>query len=118
MNYLDRAMDDLDVAKLLLSPVDNPTNDAGKNDIAAYHLQQAIEKALKHVLHDIGGYDEMSKAFRTHNIASLIDLTEEETSFVVPQTVKTISVLATLWEASARYQSSFVATMRDAFYAN
>ncbi len=42
---LKKAMDDIIAAKLLLSSSGNPTNYEGLFDLAAYHIQQGIEKA-------------------------------------------------------------------------
>ena len=47
-NLLGRAEADISIARLLLSPSGNPTNDEMITDQAAYHVQQGIEKALKY----------------------------------------------------------------------
>lgn len=46
-NLLVRAEADIKIAKLLISPIGNPTNDEMVTDQAAYHTQQAIEKAIE-----------------------------------------------------------------------
>ncbi|MBR3107928.1 MAG: HEPN domain-containing protein [Clostridia bacterium] len=107
--YLNHADADITAACLLLSPVGNPTNDEYILDIAAYHVQQGIEKCLKYVLHDLSGADDSQKRFRTHNLLALIALTEEETAYIVPQEIKNIAAMVTSWESSARYGSSPVA---------
>ena len=47
-NLLKRARSDIQIAKTLMSPAGNPTNDEMITDQAAYHIQQGIEKALKY----------------------------------------------------------------------
>ncbi len=61
MNYHEKAQRDLAVAKNYNSAKGNPDNDEGLYDIAAYHAQQAIEKELKYILHDIYGADEAER---------------------------------------------------------
>lgn len=55
---LDRADRDIYNAKLLISPSGNPSGDELLDDMAAYHVQQGIEKALKYTLNTICGLDE------------------------------------------------------------
>ena len=47
-NLLNRAESDIYIANYLLSPIGNPMNDELLTAQAAYHVQQAIEKALKY----------------------------------------------------------------------
>ena len=47
MNYRDRAQADINTAKLIMSPIGNPTNDEGIYDIAAFHVQQSLRKRSK-----------------------------------------------------------------------
>lgn len=47
-SLLARAQADIDIAKLLLSPEGNPSNDEMITDQAAYHAQKGIEKAMKY----------------------------------------------------------------------
>lgn len=49
-NLLRRSESDAEIAALLLSDQGNPTNDEMIVDQAAYHAQQAIEKAMKYQL--------------------------------------------------------------------
>ena len=58
---LNRIKADILTAKNNLSPVGNPTNDEYLYDISAYHAQQAVEKILKYILHDIYGVDDTQK---------------------------------------------------------
>lgn len=113
MNYLERAKDDIYTAKLLLSPVGNPNNDEGKFDIAAYHTQQAAEKGLKFLLHDLYGEDDEDKRFRTHDISFLIRLAESKGSYIIPDELKIISVDLTMWEAQSRYSDSSIAKKNE-----
>ena len=108
MNYLDRGDADYKIAKLLISPIGNPTNDERITDQAGYHIQQAVEKAIKHLIHDIGGVSDETKAFRTHNIDALILIAEENTGFGFPEELIEISSDLTSWEAGSRYNSSVV----------
>lgn len=73
MNYHDRSEADIYAARILISPVGNPTYDEGIYDIAAYHVQQAIEKELKYLLHDIYGADDNSRSFRTHDLSDVFE---------------------------------------------
>ena len=102
MNYHEKALRDLAVAKNYNSAKGNPDNDEGLYDIAAYHAQQAIEKELKYILHDIYGADETERKFKTHGIPALIDQVEDY-NVIVPDEVKAIAYDVTGWEASTRY---------------
>ncbi len=113
IDYHDRAIGDLYVAKLLTSPKGNPSNDEGVLDIAAYHVQQGIEKELKHIMHDICGVPDDTRVFRTHVIDDLIDQVETQTSFVVPDDVKEIALNLTNWEAQSRYPNSIASTLDE-----
>ncbi len=109
---LDRADRDVYNARLLISPTGNPDNDELIDDIAAYHVQQGIEKALKYALFSIGGLDETSRTYRTHSIPTLIDLVQENCGFTVPERLILASNDITGWEANSRYGEDPVA-MRD-----
>ena len=110
MNYLERAEIDIYIAKLLLSPEGNPTNDEGIYDAAAYHVQQGVEKALKYVLHDVTEISDETREFRTHNLDDLIDIVESKTAYIIPDSVKEMAEEITSWEANSRYGSSIVTT--------
>ena len=113
INYHNRAEDDIKVAKLLVTPVGNPTNDEGTLDIAAYHVQQAIEKELKHVLHDVYDISDETREFKTHIIDDLIDMVESQTDYVVPDKVKEIALTITNWESKSRYPNSIVSNLNE-----
>ena len=113
MNYFDRARDDLETALLLLSPVGNPAQDPGKFDIAAYHVQQGMEKGFKHILHDICGISDEERSFRTHSLPYLIRWVETVSDFQVSDRLKEAAVDVTGWEAQSRYGSSAVSTRME-----
>ena len=109
---IQRIQADIKTAKNNISPQINNTNDEYLYDIAAYHTQQAIEKELKYLLHDIYGEDNTTKKFKTHNISSLLlMLNNYEPDFIKnhPDIVN-ISDELTNWEASTRYGENLVAT--------
>lgn len=68
---LDRADRDIYNARWLISPSGNPSNDELLDDMAAYHVQQGIENALKYALKMICGLDEAYKGYRTPRMMSL-----------------------------------------------
>lgn len=110
---LDKAEADIYLAKLALSPIGNPTNDEMLIDLAAYHVQQGIEKALKHILSDICGFDETSRQYRTHNITTLIMLVETHCNFAVSDDLKLNAHDITSWEANSRYNDCMVTAKSD-----
>ncbi|MBQ7585802.1 MAG: hypothetical protein IJU40_06105 [Desulfovibrionaceae bacterium] len=69
---------DLELAKDILNKIYfNKYTDFDKYyyiDLAAYHLQQSIEKSLKFLLNNIYDLEENVKGYKTHNITSLIDM--------------------------------------------
>ena len=50
-----------------------------------------------------GNTDAAQKRLKTHNIVGIIDYVEEITDFIVPDSVKSIAGMVTLWESEARY---------------
>ncbi len=100
-NLLARAEADIQIANLLLSPEGNPTNDEMITDQAAYHVQQAIEKALKYQMEMSG---EPYK--KIHNIAGLI-ADVEKTGFPISNDLKAMAYEITNWEAATRYNDDF-----------
>lgn len=107
---LDNAEVDIKLAKYAVSPEGNPTNDELMPGAAAYHVQQAIEKALKHILQTEAGMTESDKGYKTHNISMLIYLVDSKTDFPVPEKLVEMSSLITDWEATTRYAGSSVGT--------
>lgn len=112
MNYHDRSQADIKVAKYLISAQGNPSNDEGIRDIAAYHVQQAIEKELKHLLHDLNGVDDTTRRFKTHIIEELIQQAEE-LDLEIPDYVKEIAFDLSEWEAASRYSESSIAVTNE-----
>lgn len=112
---INRIIADIEVAKRCCCSKNNPTNDEYFYDVAAYHAQQAVEKELKYILHDIYGMDNTSRKFRTHNISTLIVfLGNYEPDFVKNhQGLVDMMDIITDWEASCRYGESIVSTRKD-----
>ena len=54
---------DIATVKYLLSVEGNPNNNEAMYNIASYHAQQAVEKALKFYLREIFGEDENDRAY-------------------------------------------------------
>ena len=82
-------------------------------DMAAFHVQQAIEKTLKHIIQTKAGISETDKGYKTYDLVSLIVMIEERTDFVVPDALKSIASDVTGWEASSRYGGSYTGTLSE-----
>ncbi|MGN1098245.1 MAG: HEPN domain-containing protein [Clostridia bacterium] len=106
-NLLNRAEADITIARLLLSPAGNPTNDEMITDQAAYHVQQAIEKALKYQTELLG-----IPYKKTHNLIGLI-VELENNGFSVSDELKRKAFIISDWEASSRYNDNFFASRND-----
>lgn len=106
-NLLKRARTDIQIAKTLMSPAGNPTNDEMITDQAAYHIQQGIEKALKYQT-EISGVPYK----KIHNLAGLIG-DVEQTGFVVSDELKAMAFQISDWEASSRYNDDFFVLRKD-----
>lgn len=106
-NLLKRARSDIQIAKTLLTPAGNPTNDEMITDQAAYHIQQGIEKALKYQT-EISGVPYK----KIHNLVGLIS-DVEKTGFVVSTDLKTMAFQISDWEASSRYNDDFTVLRKD-----
>ena len=107
MNYHELGEGDILAAKSLISPAVNITNDERFYDIAAYHVQQAIEKELKYILHDLNDADDTTKDFRTHNIVSLCKQVEKY-GISLPDDIKDIAFEISEWEAVSRYKGGVI----------
>lgn len=110
-NLLVRAEADIKIAKLLISPDGNPTNDEMLTDQAAYHAQQAIEKALKYQT-EMMGVDYT----KTHNLTGLI-ATLEKQGFSVSDDLKGKAFEISDWEASGRYKDDFLVVKSEIEHA-
>ena len=106
-NLLKRARTDIQIAKTLLSPEGNPTNDEMITDQAAYHIQQGIEKALKYQT-EISGLPYK----KIHNLVGLIT-DVEATGFTVSNELKSMAFQISDWEASSRYNDDFTVLKED-----
>ncbi|MCD8067666.1 MAG: HEPN domain-containing protein [Lachnospiraceae bacterium] len=110
---IDRADRDIYNAKWLISSTGNPTNDELLNDMAAYHVQQGIEKALKHVLRTICGLDETYRGYRTHDIMTLINIVTDHSDFPIAERLMDAANDITGWEARSRYDDSPISVRND-----
>lgn len=104
---IERAKDDITAAEDILGRDDlegRPT----LVDVAAYHVQQAAEKCLKHILHDWHGVDDTVQGFRTHNISSLLKMIEKRApGFIAAHDdLNHFAFILTSWEAGSRYEDS------------
>jgi len=111
--YLELARNDITVARILLEPRNNPGNDEMITNIAAYHVQQGLEKGLKHIIHDINGLDDSTKRFRSHSLTSLISVVEDECGITIIDDLKIMSETITEWESESRYGGSFSVTKSE-----
>ena len=93
-SLLQGAHSDLDVASALFRGYQN---DEGYVRIAAYHLQQATEKALKYLCECKG-----IRYPKTHQLMLLLSLLSEEDQGKLSALLPYASVL-TEWEAATRY---------------
>ncbi len=112
MNYHDRGAVDIHVARILMSPFGNPGNDEGVYDAAAYHVQQAIEKELKYILHELYEEDDTARSFRTHNLSDLIGQVEQLGVSLPEELIDVASDIGD-WEAATRYAGSVVASAAE-----
>lgn len=103
ITLLDRAESDVRVCEHILSALQT---DELMKDIAAYHIQQAVEKALKYWLSTIG-----IEYPRTHDINALIALLETERQ-TIPNWLYDGSDLLNRYATSSRYGESVVAVQR------
>ena len=106
-NLLRRSESDIAIARILLSPEGNPTNDEMITDQAAYHVQQGIEKALKYQTEMMG-----IPYRKIHNLVGLIsDL--EKNGYAVDSKLKAKAFVISDWEASSRYNDDFSVVRED-----
>lgn len=106
----NRIKADIKNAKRILTDEDCTEYDV---DMAAYHIQQAIEKSLKYYLHDIYGEDDTTRRFRTHDIATLIGRCEEY-ELSIDGDLKHLAEDITEWEACCRYDGDVAADKETA----
>lgn len=106
-SLLARARADIEITKLLLTEEGNPTHDEMITDQAAYHAQQAIEKALKYEI-EIKGLEYK----KIHNLVGLIAQVEQA-GFQISDELKSKAFQISDWEASSRYKDDFIAVTQD-----
>ena len=87
-------------------------------NIAAYHIQQAMEKLIKIQVHRKSNDYDNHKLFN-HNIEKLILYAENlDIDLYVPKYVRDNSLVITDWEAGSRYDVGFsirIDTLKKAF---
>lgn len=108
---LTRADIDLQIAEQLLSTSGNPNDDYLITNIAAFHAQQAIEKALKYKI-KISGMPYAD----THNLEELINILESN-KFAISSELKTVASDVSSWETSYQYDDDFYAVKSNVEYA-
>ena len=76
-------------------------------NIAAYHIQQAVEKNIKYQIYKSGVSINNAQMY-THNIEKLIIYGDSlNIQFYVPDYIRTNSLKITDWEAGSRYDIGF-----------
>jgi HEPN domain-containing protein len=101
VTLLDRAKADFAVAKLI---VDSESADEMQIDVAAYHVKQTVEKALKYILHNAGRPHP-----RTHDIYVLAQQLEKY-KFTIPEWVLENADILNEYDTRTRYGSMLVAS--------
>jgi len=101
VTLLDRAKADLATAEFMLKS----TNDDVFVDVAAYHAQQCIEKAIKFLIGVEG-----KTYIADHRLSIIIeDLSDKE----VRQLVDDIEISIDSWATTARYKSTIAASAKE-----
>lgn len=76
-------------------------------NMAAYHLQQAVEKLIKYQIYR-NAHQVSNRELYTHNIGVLIEYAKKENLRIrVPQYVERNCEIITKWEAGSRYDLHF-----------
>lgn len=101
-NLLSLAQADVEVSEMILGT----TNDELKQNMAAYHTQQAIEKIIKQLIIDKRGFGNIE-----HDLGQLVADAKSE-GIVVPEWVEENSYEISRWATTIRYNSNFK-TNRD-----
>ena len=96
-DMLALARTDVELSDLILGT----TNDELKQNAAAYHTEQSVEKIIKHLLIQKRGYGNP-----THDIGQLVaDAKSEKIS--LPEWVDDNSYVISKWSTTIRYNSNF-----------
>ena len=96
------AIADIEVSELILGT----TNDELKQNLAAYHTQQAIEKAIKQLLINKRGYGNVE-----HDLGQLVADAKAE-SINIPEWIEENAYEISRWATTIRYNTNFK-TNRD-----
>lgn len=96
-DMLALARTDVELSDLILGT----TNDELKQNAAAYHTEQAIEKVVKHLLIQKRGYGN-----NTHDIGQLVADADAE-GIALPNWVDENSYEISKWSTTIRYNSNF-----------
>ena len=107
VNLLERSEGDASLARLALNAQGGVTFDEVYDDLAAYHAQQAVEKAIKYTLEMCG-----VPYRKTHDIATLLAMLGD-VGFPIPDVLILKAGTITSWEARCRYNDDFVALRSD-----
>lgn len=99
---LELATADVEISELIITT----TNDELKQNLAAYHTQQAIEKALKQLIIDKRGFGNID-----HDLGRLVADAKAE-GIDVPVWVEENSYEISRWATTIRYNTNFK-TNRD-----
>lgn len=100
---LEKAQANLQVAEVSL----NVSSDDAIINIVAYHLQQAVELALKHIL-EISGI----RYPKTHAIEELVELLPKDVS-EISDILGDSAYMFTSWEAKTRYVKGFRVSLKE-----
>ncbi|MCD8211633.1 MAG: HEPN domain-containing protein, partial [Oscillospiraceae bacterium] len=99
---LDKAIQNYDIANLICS---SSFADESHLNYAAYHLQQAVETAIKFILEENG-----CEYSRTHNIEQLIHEAESnEINTFTDGYIKSHAEMFSIWETNTRYVMNYKA---------
>lgn len=98
---------DIIAAKQAIEYYDNNYSIKSIKNIAAYHLQQAVEKLIKLQIYDSGVIISNTRMY-THNIEKLIIYGDSlGIGLDVPNFIRERSLRITDWEAGSRYDVGF-----------
>ncbi len=100
------AQSDLRMANFAIS-----TGDECDLRMAAYHIQQAVEKALKQILEDYGvSYTKTHKLYR---LSALLPDSQAVLSRDLLALLKPGLYVLTVWESESRYNTEFAASREE-----
>lgn len=97
LNLFSLAQADVEVSELILGT----TNDELKQNMAAYHTQQAIEKIIKQLIIDKRGFGSIE-----HDIGRLVNDANKE-GILIPKWIEDNAYEISRWATTIRYNSKF-----------